>query len=299
MIQDKEIFNEIYNIYTELCKFYLEDLYGEPIEKPLSLMEYIKQISKPDTGHIKYENYLYSDTYDKYDSKNVHVNNGKYYVNSSLDDVIQKYAIKELASWPEIVKWMGRWYEENIHTYQGNGSGNMMHNFGMENGIISNVRDDCTGFITSCVLLYISFNIDVQIKIANNKRLENIIVQMNNFPPGSALWDSVYNKDNIETQKIKELMLTIGFEELKYDPNKIQPFDIIVGNSGGEFHHGEIYAGYTMGNHYSWSWGNIHDKSHGGMPAKSVSIDKPNCYNTIWRIKGLKRITSSKELGFS
>jgi hypothetical protein len=252
---------------------------------------------KEEENNVDYINFMYSDKYDKNDTVNVHQLLGKYYMNISIYEAIKRFGGNN-GNWVDIVKFVGKWYEENIHTYQGSVTktpnfGNMMYDYEINNNKIK-VRDDCSGFVTACVLSYILPNN----LLKDNFELQKIILSWATSPPSSKVWDSISN-NTADVNNLKKVMESLEFEEIPYSFEKIQPFDIIAGNdsASGNFHHTEIYAGNDNGVEKSWSWGNIHDKSHGGMPAKFVSPNNNiSAYKTIWRIKGLEKITDTKIL---
>jgi hypothetical protein len=298
-INDREIYEHINDIYDNLVKYYLEELYDCQIDKGSSFLNNLLKYSKhTEKDKVMFYNYMYSDSYDK-DSEDVKERNGKLYMNISPFEALSLFG-GLLLSWPDVVKYVGKWYEENIHTYQGDKGGTDLN--AMKNDfkhpefedIIDHVRDDCTGFINACVMFYICV---MGVADELSEKSIEILKKWKDWGPNSFGWHTISNKaDDVYT-----LMTELGFEEIKYKYEILQPFDIICGNkqSVSDFHHGEIYAGDDNGTPKSWSWGSVHDKEHGGMPAKFV---KPNnndtAYHTIWRLKGLGKITDKKMLGF-
>lgn len=288
---DREIFENISTIYTEICKYYLSESYGVDIPLDNDFFNLFKKES-----NIEYMNSMYSDNYKLFDGYKIINKNGKNYADLSISDAIERFG-NNSGWWPDIVKFVGRWYEENIHTYQGGPPTNLSnctHDFNLD--FIKKVRDDCSGYATACLLVYILVNDFVsKINSDRDKDLKTTLENTVKWAPASLIWDTIRNQSK-DNSNFKKLMEFVGFEEIKYDFSSIQPFDIIAGNNG-EFHHVEIYAGNKSGKYFSWSWGSVHDKSHGGMPARFV---KPNnndsAYNTIWRIKGLENITDTSIL---
>ena len=66
-----------------------------------------------------------------------------------------------------------------------------------------------------------------------------------------------------------------GFIQLPYSKTNVRPFDIIALNG-----HVEIFAGVIGGKMKSYSWGNVHDTAHGGMPSATWPADR---FVSIWR----------------
>lgn len=298
---DRKLFEHLDNIYMELCKYYIEDIYDVVINDNVSNFEntfnkYVNKESKIQYNNFLYSNKLEDDKHKKY-GKITTINNKKS-IDLSVAESIKIFGISFI-SWPDTVKFIGRWYEENIHTYQGGPPTDLskcIYDFNF--GFIKTIRDDCSGFVTCCLLVYILIN-DILKDInsfENNGELKTTLEKIVEWSPSSAIWDTIQNKTS-DSENFKKLMEFIGFEEIKYDFSIIQPFDIIAGNdviNNGKFHHVEIYAGKKNNKHFSWAWGSVHDKDHGGMPAKFVKPeDNQNAYKTIWRLKGLTKITDN------
>lgn len=154
-------------------------------------------------------------------------------------------------TWLSAVETMGKWYEKNIHTYQGGSSNraNKRVKYGYSCDLINRtVYDDCSGFVCAC-LTY--FGVPCGLKLTTKTMNDN-----NNFG---------------------KILKANGFRHMAYSKSQLQPGDIIR-KSG----HIEIYAGKINGKDMSWGWGNVNDKIHGkgqGMPCSFVN----SAYTDIWR----------------
>lgn len=155
-------------------------------------------------------------------------------------------------SWWDCVKKMGKWYETNVHTYQGTRAkprtGRKTYKCPLING---NVEDDCSAFVKACLYFF------------GLKDIGKMHIATATMQPGSAF---------------DKLLRNNGFKCIPYSFDALQPGDIIC---GGPATHTEIYAG----NRKSYSWGNVHDGTDKfqGMPcgfAKSIK------YKHIWRYVG-------------
>jgi hypothetical protein len=214
-----------------------------------------------------------------------------------------------VTDWPDVVKFVGKWYEENIHTYQGSmtddadGSNILLYEFELDSNNTITVRDDCTGFVTACVLVYI-FNNGLFESLDGD--LQDVVLSWFTNAPTSDVWDSKSNTTK-NVENLRKIMIALDFEELDYTFETIQPFDIMSGNkpSAGNFHHAEIYAGEDNGVHKSWAWGSIHDGSYNrakkkhreGMPCFFKSPkNNVSAYHTVWRKVGLEKITDKEIL---
>ena len=168
-------------------------------------------------------------------------------------------------TWFACVEEMGKWYEENIHTYQHSKSsmdpimGKKMYICPLLNSSNKQVADDCSGFVKACLQLY------------GIEEINHIFVTTSNMQPGSE-FDKVLRRN--------------GFQYMVYSKDVRQPGDIIC---GGPSTHTEIYAGTFCGRHKSYSWGNIHDgistrkqKFPQGMPCGTYEMN----YKHIWRYMG-------------
>ncbi len=152
--------------------------------------------------------------------------------------------------WYNCVQQMGKWYETNVHTYQGTTSkprkGKCWYYCPLVN---TKVADDCSGFVQACLLLF-------------GVQCPSIAT--------STMQDSSFMK----------LMEGAGFIHLSGNWNitNAQPGDILCGKACT---HTEIYAGEGR----SWSWGNIHDNQngHSGMPCGFCKIDSRGGYIHCWR----------------
>lgn len=152
-------------------------------------------------------------------------------------------------NWMSAVEEMGKWYESNIHTYQGGTSG---HASGSKKWymcpLVNNtVADDCSGFVQACLMYY-----GIQCPSITTATMQ-------------------------QTQFIN-MMENAGFTHYigLFDQNNLQPGDIICGSGSS---HTEIYAG----NGKSWAWGNIHDgqNGHTGMPCYFYKRHYTHCWRKI------------------
>lgn len=157
-----------------------------------------------------------------------------------------------MASWGECVTAMAGFYQNNIHTYQG-------HIKGQSTPVKTNawilcpliggsVRDDCSGFVSACL------------------QLAGV------FPKGTLTSSLGFSST---TGRIADLLKKGGFQPIPYSESALQPGDIYSGNNG-KFHHVEICAGKGK----TYSWGNVHDVAHGGMPSGIYR----GAYSVIWRL---------------
>lgn len=151
-------------------------------------------------------------------------------------------------TWLSAVENMGKWYETNVHTYQG-GSDNKHKRTrrGYTCDLINRtVYDDCSGFVCAC-LTYVGVPCELNLSTST---------MVNNSSFG-----------NVLSAK--------GFKHMAYSKDIIQPGDIVCTRG-----HVEIYAGKINGKDKSWGWGNTHDNAHGeGMPCAFTDIN----YTDIWR----------------
>jgi len=154
-------------------------------------------------------------------------------------------------SWLEAIKNMGKWYEQNIHTYQ-NGSDGRAHGqkgWFMCPLINDKVADDCSGFVQAC-LKYAGIDCP-------------------------SITTSVMQQD-----QFSNMLENAGFKHYTgiFMPWNLKEGDIICGKGST---HTEIYAGDNK----SWSWGSIHDGFNGrsGMPSNFCNINKRGGYIHCWR----------------
>lgn len=157
-----------------------------------------------------------------------------------------------MATWTDSVKQMASFYQSNVHTYQGTLSKPRKGRKAYSCSLLGcNVYDDCSGFISACLQLMGVF-------------------------PRSYVPTSVYFART--TGNAASYLKKAGFTAYPFNINSLQPFDIIAMNG-----HVEIFAGYAGTSRKSYSWGNIHDLSRGGMP----SYYCPDNYSVIWRNNGV------------
>lgn len=160
-----------------------------------------------------------------------------------------------IEQWGSIVETIGKWYEANVHTYQGvpkascpNKDPNTRYDCPLTN---TKVRDDCSGYVSACLTR------------------AGVL--------GSEIYSSSEFKD--ENSAVGKKMIANQFVAMPFSKETVQPFDIMAVNDG-KYHHVEIYAGDNK----SWSWGNTHDNQNGnpGMPCGTAW----DPYSIIWRYTG-------------
>jgi len=222
-----------------LAAYILSQYCNDVNPKDISLSEIVGDTYGETKGFISrvistFTNIIYGEpNYDNYDK----VDNNDYTVDGTWWDCVQK---------------MGKWYETNVHTYQGTRqkprSGRKRY---MCNLINAYVEDDCSSFIKACLTFF---------KVPG---IEKIHVSTALMQPGS---------------KFDKILRENGFKCIPYSYDKLKVGDIIC---GGPATHTEIWAG----NRKVYSWGNVHDKTGNfqGMPcafARSIN------YKHIWRYIG-------------
>ena len=155
-----------------------------------------------------------------------------------------------LDEWLDCVSRMGKWYEQNVHTYLGTlvkpRASRKAYRCPLINGV---VYDDCSSFIKACLQLF------------GVSEIKEMGITTTTMQPGSSF---------------DRLLLASGFIRLEFGKTELEPGDIMC---GGPRTHTEIYAG----NGKSYAWGNIHDgiNGHKGMPCPMSS----RANKWIWRIK--------------
>jgi len=153
-------------------------------------------------------------------------------------------------NWLSAIEQMGKWYELNIHTYQGTTSkprqGKKWYMCPLVN---DKVADDCSGFVQACLMYF-------------GVKCPSICTA------------------TMQEDKFMKMMESAGFTHYTgiFNPGNLQPGDIICGRGST---HTEIYAGEGK----SWSWGNIHDgqSGHSGMPCYFCKLDSRGGYIHCWR----------------
>ena len=144
-------------------------------------------------------------------------------------------------AWNNVVQTVAKWYQTNVHDYnQGKYTQCGISNCGM-------VRHDCSGYVSACL------------------RAAGIIKTTQIFRSG----------DFVGSGSAATALRKAGFIQLPYSKTNVRPFDIIALNG-----HVEIFAGMVGGKMKSYSWGNVHDTAHGGMPCATWPADR---FVTIWR----------------
>lgn len=185
--------------------------------------------------------------------------------------------------WPEAVQKMGKWFEQNIHSYQGGGcpgkpgrgdyagdnplcihvgprcdqSGRSMYKCDiLQSG---KVQADCSAFVYACLML---FKPDV---FPGLDEIHNSPTADLYSTPSNSKW----------VNKLRE----VGFKDRQWTSmDDINPFEIYSGGSRfGAIGHTEICA-ETKGKQYGW--GSVHDgiKGRPGMPCNRAN----GKYITIW-----------------
>ena len=153
-----------------------------------------------------------------------------------------------VGKWPESVRAMANWYQQNVHTYLGKtgkgGGTRKKYSCSLING---DVMDDCSSFVSACLTLFGASG-------------------FSGYPPSS----HAFNGD----KKTESQMQAAGFTKIAYSKENLRPYDIIVRNG-----HTEIYAGKIGGRDMSYSWGSVHDVDKGGMPSSTAKQE----YKYIWR----------------
>lgn len=161
-----------------------------------------------------------------------------------------------MATWNQAVQQMGKFYMQNIHTYQGGTSG---HASGARRSyscplVGHSVGDDCSGFTSACLQLFGAFP-------------GSYIVSSSGFASTSGATASYLRK--------------AGFSPLRYiSYSSLQPYDIVARNG-----HVEIFCGMNGASPMSYAWGNIHDgkNGHKGMPC----YFSKQSYSIVWRNSGV------------
>ena len=200
--------------------------------------------------------------------------------------------------WIRSVLEMSMWYMTNVHTYQGNADGHADNSRAdyecdlFDDNTI--VQDDCTAFITACLVLLAY------------KKDQTLFNKYKNIRLGS----DGFGEDGPASEFLKDL----GFEYKAVNPNnmfngeyedeEVNKGDILcvfTDDFGSHEHHGEIYWGQPESierggvKHYSWgnafhqsnmavmSWGNIHDNlgNHWGMPSPVVRKHYSHCWQYV------------------
>lgn len=174
-----------------------------------------------------------------------------------------------MATWPDIVQKLGKWYQANIHTYWGSRSKPRAHNSPQcFNSPYGPTWDDCTGFCSTCLQVFGVFKkgkYDGTYSGQGGQRFGSSDFARRDSPCG-------------------KLLIKGGFTCLPFSWSTVRPYDIISVYVKGGNHHAEIYYGKINGVDYSYGWGNVHDgiNGHPGMPHPSVKYN----YQLIWRHNG-------------
>lgn len=161
-------------------------------------------------------------------------------------EAMRSYALR--SGWLQAVAEMGKWYEKNVHTYQGTRVKPRKSRQSYYCPLIGGkVCDDCSSFVKACLQLF------------GISEINTMHVNTESMQPGS---------------KFDRLLLASGFKRFDFSKTKLLEGDIIC---GGARTHTEIYAG----NGKSWAWGNVHDGKM-GAPGMPCPMAKRN-YLWTWR----------------
>lgn len=175
-----------------------------------------------------------------------------------------------MASWPEVVATVGKWYEKNIHTYQfalgySRGPGRIKGSnkeYAYPGGY--GARDDCSGFVSCCLQVY------------------------------GVIPKHSYVSNDAATGKAKSTILNsfnkAGFQRIPYSKDILQPYDIVYVCKRPTHSHTEIIHSINGGSIKVWSWGNVHDGLTYGNRPRNAGMpcgfsNKP--YEYIYRLTGL------------
>lgn len=155
-------------------------------------------------------------------------------------------------NWPDAVVTMAKWYETNIHTYQGTTAKPRKPCTEFDCNLLQKrgkIRDDCCGFVTACLNYFGEQN--------SNDNLSKIIYGCDQF----------VKLGNEKNDKYVDALTNNGFIYLPFKKDILQKFDIYTlskTNSSSGHGHTEICAGENQ----QYGWGAIHDgqDGRGGMP---------------------------------
>ena len=158
-------------------------------------------------------------------------------------------------SWNDACTKMGKWYEQNIHTY-----GRHWYDCPLIN---RKVQDDCSAFVWAVLQLF----------------KPNIFTEKSWSP--TCVQYSLHSGETWLTKQLREA----GFNVYQFSKANVRPGDIINGakaNGAGGLGHVEIYAGGNK----SWSWGSVHDGQGGKqcMPCNTCWTNRGATYIEIWRL---------------
>ena len=152
-------------------------------------------------------------------------------------------------TWLQAIETMGKWYEQNIHTY-----GATLYECPLlPNG--GKVRVDCSGFVCACLNYF-----GVNVPISSTSEMQ----------PGSTY------------ARMLEAAGFIYESSSKFDIYSSTPGDILCGPATS---HTEIFAGGRK----SWGWGSVHDgiPPHPGMPSYCNPDAHGKPYIHRWRLPGM------------
>lgn len=173
-------------------------------------------------------------------------------------------------TWAEAVTEMGRWYEQNIHTYHGKGDVAISTNGKWSKP--SHVIDNCVGFVSACLQLYGVFN---------NRQA---------FSSGSWQPDKAGHAGPILTAAGFKAIKFTNFDDLKqWDILSVYDGELIRSKSLGTLAPANRHVEVYNGNLKSWSWGGPYDIKNGGILRNTKSHDH---YNWVYRLDDPGAITN-------
>lgn len=173
--------------------------------------------------------------------------------------------------WPESCDAMAKWYEQNVHTYQGSivkkprpGRKNY------ECPLVTDgpVQDDCSAFVSACLRAF-----------------------------GLTGFGNQSSYSFTHSQAIADKLAQAGFKKMAFSREALTPYDIVTVNIPNSHHHVEIYLGEINGRKKAYGWGSVHD---GRAKPNSSDGECSNCgtfqgmpcsyndwtYNYIYRYTG-------------
>lgn len=292
---DEQIIAHWALVYKELIKFNYSSLIGCDLDSPMTEKQ-MKGLSSDKKGGIDWYNYMYSEQYKddeklRKDGIKVDGKDPNYWARLSIFEALERYCVTA-GDWPGVVCLLGKWYEKNIHTYQGDAPG---INTGAHTGrkfydcplfksklALNGVGDDCTSFCFACIQLYWDLCMKNKDEDVHKELIEC------NWPPTSIIWGD-------RNQQAAKNMEKYGFEILDYSPTELQPWDMVMGSKavGASHGHGEIYVGPYNGKIVEFGWGSVHDgQGRSGMPAGTSY--KEGEYSLIFRMKGIKKMNQDE-----
>lgn len=279
---DTHTFMKKYGMFRRFMLDYIVDEFRVFTKK--DKIDYDDWLKTPDD--IIYQNSGYQDYEEDKIILNLNVPIGwnclRRYSNKKIEWEERKLDIEVTSGdWAQAVYAMGKWYELNIHTYQGTTKkprkGRTYYDCSLFPSGPRGVGDDCTGFCWACIQYYWDLMHEQDPENCNQETYDEIMELT--WGPASAAWG---HPDGSWPDK----MAKYGFEVINYSLDSLQPFDMVMGSvdAGADHGHGEIYVGTIGGKRKAFAWGNIHDgqDGHQGMPCGFANFD----YNLIYRMSG-------------